>query len=271
MLHCNTNFAWHDSRAATENFSSLVASYSLPMVVAQSAEAKAATGRKSREAGTCKRRASRAARSAHCSKNTQPELDLCDRHGRRGKYSWAWWGSDGRVEILLTFLGLSRPRVLLRCRSPRDQGRPPVFAAALRAAFAGGGQVQRLPRAALQRRYVRHRSLHRCGALRDRTSHRHYEAGNFRRLEYLVANPFTRRGPPDSAEGAGQRLLAIGRHDRRARRAAHRRIALALLVLGDQPRALFRIRARGCAAGWTITSTLPVAVTASTSKPSRRQ
>ena len=43
---------------------------------------------------------------------------------------------------------------------------------------------------------------------------------------------------------AGQRLLAIGRHDRGARAAAQRRVALAPLVLGDQPRALLRIAAR---------------------------
>src|SRR6267142_2600356 len=50
--------------------------------------------------------------------------------------------------------------------------------------------------------------------------------------------------PSRQRRRAGQRLLAIGRHDRRARAPAQRRVALAAPVLGDQARALLGVAAR---------------------------
>ena len=49
--------------------------------------------------------------------------------------------------------------------------------------------------------------------------------------------------------GAGQRLLAIGRHDRRPRAPAQRRIALATLMFGDKARSLPGVAVRTCG-GW---------------------
>src|SRR3984885_13604239 len=187
---------------------------------------------KSREAGTAKCACS-AARSAHCSMNTsrsgfsQSRCTACEMQPVSFRERCTCARLNRLISSNESFRAVTLPVTTIIAYSPVFDRRY------LRNRIAGACKVDRLLRPALQRGMsgIGQEIDAALGAIEPAV---HIMLQNFRRIGHLGLEVAY---PPRSLRQrrcAGQRLLAIGGHDRRARAAAQRRVALAAPVLGDK-------------------------------------